>query len=232
MIERIENYKGKVLPIVGRPGMGQESVALQIAINYREQCGKSVLIFNPVSEYLDIKTKLVCLKDRYPYFNAKNGVMEATHQQKFDNAVKELDNSGLIIDSTKAPSEIYIYDKICKTESVGLVVILDFDFITERNNPIFLDMLARQFDIPVVVGALVERGVDRRRDKLPKRKDIKSEELKRLDTLILVYREGYYDFDDESNNALLSIDRRGKLEALRLAYNPHTFKIYKRKENT
>jgi hypothetical protein len=159
--------------------------------------------------------------------------MSESHQKKFDDAVEGLDERGFVIDSTKEPSEIYIYDKACKTENVGLVVILDYDFITKRENPIFLDMLARHLDAPVIVSALVERKVDRRRDKLPKRKDIKLEELKNQDTVVLVYRENYYKcFDGDFEDIVLSVDRCGELEAIELGYNVHTFKVYKRKKNT
>jgi capsular polysaccharide biosynthesis protein len=156
--------------------------------------------------------------------------LDKEHQKKFDDAVEGLDKRGFVIDSTKEPSEIYIYDKACETENVGLVVILDYDFITKRENPIFLDILARHLDASVVVSALVERKVDRRRDKLPKRKDIKLEELKNQDTVVLVYRENYYinseaDFED----IVLSVDRNRVLEAIELAYNTHTFKVDKRK---
>ena len=234
MIERIENYKGKVLPIVGRPGMGQESVALQIAIDYHARYGKTVLIINPVEDELDVRARIVCIKDIFPFFEAKRGTMpDKEHQKRFDDAVKGLDKHGFVIDSTKEPPEIYIYDKACETEGVGLVVILDYDFITERSSPIFLDMLARRIDAPVVVSALVERKVDRRRDKLPKRKDIKSEELKAQDTVICVYRENYYELKEmDCEDIVLSVDRRGELEALQLAYDPYTFEVCRRKENT
>ena len=234
MIEKIENYKGKVLPVVGRPGMGQESVALQIAIDYHDRYGKTVLIINPVEDERNVRARIVCIRDRFPFFEALRGTMpDKAHQKKFDDAVEGLDKRGFVIDSTKEPSEIYIYDKACETENVGLVVILDYDFITKRENPIFFDMLARHLDVPVVISALVERKVDRRRDKLPKRKDIKSEELKPQDTVVLVYRENYYinsegDFED----IVLSVDRCGVLEAIELGYNVHTFKVYKRKKNT
>ena len=233
MIERIENYKGKVLPIVGRPGMGQESVALQIAIDYHARYGKTVLIINPVEEERYVRARIVCIRDRFPYSEALNGEMSEAHQKKFDDAVEGLDKCGFVIDSTKEPSEIYIYDKACEGENVGLVVILDYDFITERSNPIFLDMLARRIDAPVVVSALVERNVERRRDKLPKRKDIKSEELKFLDTVVLVYRENYYELKEmDFEDIVLSVDRRTELEALQLAYDPYTFEVCWRKENT
>ena len=233
MIERIESYKGKVLPVVGRPGMGQESVALQIAIDYHARYGKTVLIINPVEEERYVRARIVCIRDRFPYSEALNGEMSEAHQKKFDDAVEGLDERGFVIGSAKEPSEIYIYDKARETENVGLVVILDYDFITKRENPIFLDMLARHLDAPVIVSALVERKVDRRRDKLPKRKDIKSEELKAQDTVVLVYRENYYinsegDFED----VVLGVDRCGELEAIELGYNVHTFKVYKRKKNT
>ncbi len=231
MIECIEKYNGKILPIVGRPGMGQESVALQIAIDYHERYGKTVLIFNPVEEDYSLKSRIVCLRDRYPYFNAKGGKMSEEHQQKFDTEVRELDKCGFVIDSTKEPSEIYIYDKACQTENVGLIVILDYDFITECTTPIFLDMLARHLDAPVVVSALVERKVERRRNKLPKRKDIKLEELKTRDTVIVVYRENYYELREEDfEDIVLSVDRNGELEAIELGYNTHTFKVYRKKK--
>jgi DNA segregation ATPase FtsK/SpoIIIE-like protein len=58
MIERIESYKGKVLPVVARPGMGQESVALQIAIDYHARYGKTVLIINPVEEERYVRARM------------------------------------------------------------------------------------------------------------------------------------------------------------------------------
>lgn len=234
VIEKIESYKGKVLPVVGRPGMGQESVALQIAIDYHARYGKTVLIINPVEDERYVRARIVCIRDRFPFFEALRGTMpDKAHQKKFDDAVEGLDKRGFVIDSTKEPSEIYIFDKACETENVGLVVILDYDFIKERENPIFFDMLARHLDVPVVISALVERKVDRRRDKLPKRKDIKSEELKSQDTVVLVYRENYYiNAEGDFVDIVLSVDRCGELEAIELGYNTHMFKVYKRRAKT
>lgn len=233
MIERIESYKGKVLPVVGRPGMGQESVALQIAIDYHATYGKSVLIINPVEEERYVRARIVCIRDRFPYSEALRGEMSEAHQKKFDDAVEGLDKCGFVIDSTKEPADIYIHDKACETEDLGLIVILDYDFIPESPHLGFLEMLARKLNVPIVVSALVERKVERRRNKLPKRKDIKSEVLKSFDTVVLVYRENYYKcFEGDFEDIVLSVDRRGELEAIELGYNVHTFKVYKRKKNT
>ena len=90
-------------------------------------------------------------------------------------------------------------------------------------------MLARRLDVPVVVSALVDRNADHRRDKLPKRKDIKSEELKTKNTVVLVYRKSYYDIEEtDFEDIVLSVDRSGVLEDLQLTYNTHTFKVYRK----
>ena len=232
MIEKIESYKGKVLPVVGRPGMGQESVALEIAIDYRAQNGKSVLIINPVEEERDVRARIVCIRDRFPFFEAKRGTMpDKAHQKKFDDAVAGLDKCGFIIDSTKKPTDIYIHDIACEAEDLGLVVILDYDFIPESPYALFLEMLASKLGVPVIVSALVERKVERRKNKIPKRQDIKSEILKKFDTVLIVYRDGYYNIDDEKFDFLLTQDKCGKLDTIELAYNPYTFKVYKRHKN-
>ena len=101
---------------------------------------------------------------------------------------------------------------------VGMIVMLDYDFISHKASVPFLESIAKDYDIPIIVSALVSREVENRDDYHPTRADIKNKHLKERDTVMLVYREGYYDLDNYDGDAELIIDRRGEVNREELFY--------------
>ena len=103
-------------------------------------------------------------------------------------------------------------------DNVGMIVMLDYDFVSHRVSVPFLESVAKDYDIPIIVSALVSRDVEKRDDYHPTRADIKNKHLKAQDTVLLVYREGYYDLDNYDGDAELFIDRRGEVNREELFY--------------
>ena len=226
MIEKIENYKGKVLPIVGRPGIGQESVALQIALEYTKFTSKSVLIFSPIQPKREIQMRLVSIRDGYNYYWAKSRTLSQQTIERFNGYVRGMDFSQPSVDDTEDISEEYIINRISNTEDIGMVVMLDFDFYSEKVSVAFLRMVAEQMQIPIVVSCLVQREVDDRDDCHPRREDMRSSDLAKMDTVLLVYRESYYDLDCIDMTTELLVDRGETKEVVMLRYNRNRIMFY------
>ena len=218
MISKIETYKGKVLPIVGRPGVGQEAICLQMALKYYKETNKSVLVFSPHQPKREIQMRIVSIRDKYSYYWAKSGHLEASVLETYMGYVRGMDFSQPSVDDTEDISEEYIINRISNTEDIGMVVMLDYDFYSNKVSVEFLKMIAEQMDIPIVVSCLVHRYVDDRDDCHPLREDMKSEELAKMDTVLLVYREDYYEMEHYTRKAEVVIDRGDSKEMVRLRY--------------
>ena len=226
ILSKIEKYKGKVLPITGRPGIGQEAISLQIALKYHELTNKSVLIINPIQAKTDIHMKLVALRNGFNYVFAKYGYLRKEVNEQFNGLVRGMNFSEPFVDDVESLSEDYIYSQISEKRDIGMLIILDFDFVADKVSVPFLDGIAQEFDIPIIVSALVSRAVDNRGDCRPHRQDIKSSDLNAKDTVLLVFREGYYDLDGTNYLAELIIDECGEINRLPLRYSPRLMKFY------
>ena len=218
MIEKIENYKGKILPISGRPGMGQEAICLQMALKYHKETNKSVLVFSPHQPKREIQMRLVSIRDKYSYYWAKSGHLEASVLETYMGYVRGMDFSQPSVDDTEDISEDYIINKVSNAKDVGMVVMLDYDFYSDKVSVSFLEMIAEQMQIPIVVSCLVRRDVDDRDDCHPRREDMKSEDLAKMDTVLLVYREDYYELEQKTRLAEVVVDRGESMEMVRLRY--------------
>ena len=214
----IEKYKGEVLPICGRPGMGQEAICLQMALKYHKETNKSVFVFSPHQPKREIQMRLVSIRDKYSYYWAKSGHLEASILETYMGYVRGMDFSQPTVDDNEDISEEYIINKVSNTDDTGMIVMLDYDFYSEKVSVEFLKMMAEQMEIPIVVSCLVHRYVDDRDDCHPMREDMKSEELAKMGTVLLVYREDYYDLEQNSRKAEVVIDRGDSKEMVRLRY--------------
>lgn len=221
MIKNIQYYKGEILPIVGRPGIGQESIVLNIASEYSElnpRKPKDVIIFSPIQPKIDIQTRIVCIQHPYSYHYLSGGYMKKELQERANGFIRGLNFSHLIVDDTEDIDERYIFNQMLDRDNVGMIVMLDYDFISHKVSVPFLESIAKDYDIPIVISALVSREVENRDDYHPTRADIKNKHLKAQDTVLLVYREGYYDLDNNEGDAELFIDRRGEVNREELFY--------------
>ncbi len=218
MIGKIETYKGKVLPICGRPGMGQEAICLQMALKYYKETNKSVVIFSPHQPKREIQMRIVSIRDRYSYYWAKSGHLEHSVLESYMGYVRGMDFSQPSVDDTEDISEDYIVNRISNTENLGKIVLLDYDFYSDKISVDFLQMIAEQTDIPIVVSCLVHRYVDDRDDCHPWREDMKSEELAKMETVLLVYREDYYEMEHYTRKAEVLVDRGESKEIVQLRY--------------
>lgn len=226
IIAKIEKYKGKVLPICGRPGIGQESISLQMALNYYKFTSKAVIIFSPHQTKREIQMRLVSIRDGYNYYWAKSKTSPTRTVERFNGYVRGMDFSQPNVDDNENITEEYFVSQIENTEDIGMVVMLDYDFYSDKLSVDLLKKIAEQMRIPIIVDCLVNREVEDREDCHPRREDMKSAELSKMDTVLLVYRESYYDLDSTDTTTELIIDEGETKKAVMLRYVVSRLKFY------
>ena len=200
--------------IAGRPSMGKSTIAFNIAVNMMKKEKISVAIFS-----LEISKEYIC-----------NNFIDSS-----------LVNTQIIIDDTPGISITEIQEKCRRLkaeDNIGLVVIdylqlVSVDNETNRKQELstisrFLKNLAEELDIPILVTSQLSKEPERRykegQDPRPTLKDFgySSDIIKCADTILLLYRDEYYNPNSNKKNILeinIAKNKNGRLGTIVIDYN-------------
>ena len=207
-------HNSSLTVIAGRPSMGKSTIAFNIAVNMMKKEKISVAIFS-----LEISKEYIC-----------NNFIDSS-----------LVDTQIIIDDTAAISITEI-KKRCgelKTENnIGLVVIdylqlVSVDNETNRKQELstisrFLKNLAEELKIPILVTSQLSKEPERRykegQDPRPTLKDFgySSDIIKCADTIMLLYKDDYYNPNSNKKNILeinIAKNKNGRLGTILIDYN-------------
>ena len=200
--------------IAGRPNMGKSSLAFNIAVNVAKKEKVSVAIFS-----LEISKEYIC--------------------NKFIDS--NLLDTQIIIDDTPALSVENIRKqciRLKQEENIGLVVIDYLQLIsTEKktsreqelsNIGLSLKKLAEELKIPILVTSQLSKEPERRykegQDPRPTLKDFgySSDIVEYADTIMLLYKDDYYNPNSNKKNILeinIAKNKNGRLGTIVIDYN-------------
>lgn len=200
--------------IAGRPSMGKSTIAFNIAVNMMKKEKISVAIFS-----LEISKEYIC-----------NNFIDSS-----------LVNTQIIIDDTPGISITEIQEKCRRLkaeDNIGLVVIdylqlVSVDNETNRKQELstisrFLKNLAEELDIPILVTSQLSKEPERRykegQDPRPTLKDFgySSDIVEYADTIMLLYKDDYYNPNSNKKNILeinIAKNKNGRLGTIVIDYN-------------
>ena len=214
-------HKGELVIIAGRPAMGKTSllvnnIAMHAALHGRrtnsageEETSTPVGIFSLEMSSSQLAEMLLCGRARVNSWRLKAGKAHEDDWLRIAQAVGELAGSPIFIDDTPGISILEIRSKARRLKSqhdVGMIVV-DYLQLTSgggryedsRHQEISvvarsLKSMARELDIPVVVGSQLSRNVERREEKRPILSDLaESGSIEaEADLVCFLYREAYY----------------------------------------
>ena len=203
----VEKYRGKLLPICARPGMGTTSLALQMADFYAQSSEKKVVIFSPKLTKKEMIDRIVCQRLSLDHYDlVKNGFPSEKEQNRFAHEQEQIENSNMqVIESAESTDE-GMRQALASMDNVGLVVVDSLDAYKNKITAAALREMAEGMNIPFFITCLVKRSVDCKISKLPKRRDIKIKELSKAPVLYFLKRDFYYDINADENDADLIVD--------------------------
>lgn len=203
---------GDLIIIAGRPSMGKTSLminnlAMNAALNEKRRVG--VGIFSLEMSASQLAEMLLCGRARISSWRLRKGYARGEDWKRVVHAVDFIDKAEIFIDDTPGISVMEMRSKARRMKlqhDIGLICIDYLQLVTtgaqrseNRHQEIgevarAMKALARELDVPVVIGSQLSRNVERREDKRPILSDLaESGSIEaEADLVCMLYRESYY----------------------------------------
>lgn len=221
--------KGKVYVIGGRPRMGKEDYMLSMIIDIIVESKLPLLVFSTNHQKADYVQKLLAIHCDIPVMHLFEGCLEPHEWERLDKRVGDLVDAPLYMhDGLDLPlNELVETARNCVRETNVNIIFVDclqmIEFTSKDDNPsdrvakvmLSLKQLAQLFDVPIVVGSMLSRGIEYREGlegKRPQLMDLmNSSYIEGLaDVIMMVHRPEYYHIYQDDNGR----DLHGRMEII------------------
>ena len=227
---------GQLVLLAARPAMGKTALGLTMAWNAAKE-GKSVAFFSLEMSILQLNYRLISMVSMIDLEQVMNGRIKDDEWELLFHAIKEISDKDLYVDETPAISLSEMRSKLkrLKAEKGLDMVVIDYLQLMEadsakenRQNEIAsisrgLKTLSKELNCPILSLAQLSREADKRADHKPILSDLRESGAieQDADVVMLLYREDYYDEEDNPNIAkvIVAKHRNGSTGTLDLFFN-------------
>lgn len=228
---------GNVVVVGGRPSMGKTAFALNLMENIAVDCKKTALYFS-----LELSKSMLIerlLRQVARVWCGRTEIPTGTAREKLEAASEKIVSSPIIIDDKPEMELDDLVDRIRHYESEHSVDVIYIDYLqlinAERMSDSYqeqmafimktLKNIAREIDKPIVVLSQLNRTAEWRADHHPMLADLRGSGCieDEADTVLLLYRDEYYDCDSEERGIMevdVAKDNLGYPGKIRLFYEP------------
>ena len=226
----------QLILLAARPAMGKTALGLTMAWNAAKE-GKSVAFFSLEMSTLQLSYRLISMVSMIDLEQVMNGRIKDDEWELLFRSVREIVDKDLYVDETPAISLSEMRSKLkrLKAESGLDLVVIDYlqlmsaDSNKEnRQNEIAsisrgLKSLSKELNCPILSLAQLSREADKRADHKPILSDLRESGAieQDADVVMLLYREDYYDEEDNPNIAkvIVAKHRNGSTGTIDLFFN-------------
>lgn len=226
----------QLILLAARPAMGKTALGLTMAWNAAKE-GKSVAFFSLEMSTLQLNYRLISMVSMIDLEQVMNGRIKDDEWELLFRSVREIVDKDLYVDETPAISLSEMRSKLkrLKAESGLDLVVIDYlqlmsaDSSKEnRQNEIAsisrgLKSLSKELNCPILSLAQLSREADKRADHKPILSDLRESGAieQDADVVMLLYREDYYDEEDNPNIAkvIVAKHRNGSTGTIDLFFN-------------
>jgi replicative DNA helicase len=234
----------ELLVIAGRPGMGKTLVGENIADHVGTRLGFPVLFASMEMTEAELTQRRISAAARVPLHRIVRHEVDDGEWKKIGHVMDRLMDTQLHIDETSRQSPAHIRGRLramARTGKAARLLVIDYlGFMAEpkaesRQQAVAelarqCKNIAREFAIPVILLAQLNRGPATRQDKRPALTDLReSGEIEQsADIVLLLHREDAY--EPESPRAgeidfLISKNRQGAQCTITLAFQGHYARV-------
>lgn len=226
----------QLILLAARPAMGKTALGLTMAWN-AAKAGKSVAFFSLEMSTLQLNYRLLSMVSMIDLEQVMNGRIRDDEWELLFDAVKEIAKADIYVDETPAItlSEMRSKLKRLKAERGLDLVVIDYLQLMQadgrmenRQNEIAsisrgLKSLSKELNCPILSLAQLSREADKRADHKPILSDLRESGAieQDADVVMLLYREDYYNEDDNPNRAkvIVAKHRNGSTGILDLYFH-------------
>jgi replicative DNA helicase len=208
--------KSDLIIIASRPGMGKTSLMLSMAQNAARKYNQRVAIFSLEMSSEQLVQRLIAAETGIDSQRLTIGNLHEEEWPIFTRATGALSETMIFIDDTPSISAMQVRTKARRLYAEYGLDLLIIDYLqlmqSDRHSENrvqeisylsrSLKGLARELNIPVVVGSQLSRAVEQRNDKRPMLSDLReSGSIEQdADIVAFIYRDEYYSPDTETPN--------------------------------
>jgi len=230
--------KSDLIIIAARPGMGKTSFAMNIATNVaRRNNNKDVVVFNLEMSREQLASRLLSTEALIDSSSMRNGRIKEDEWSKLAIAAGALSTMPMFIDDTSTITVQQMKAKLRRVKNLGLVII---DYLQLMNSNIHSDnrvtviseitrnlkIMAKEFNVPVILLSQLSRSVENRTDKRPMLSDLReSGSIEQdADIVLFLYRDAYYNSESSKPNVcecIIAKNRHGETGSVELVWDGH-----------
>lgn len=211
---------GDFIILAGRPGMGKTALAMNIAMNVAEKYPVGIASLEMAKRKLS--TRQISSLSGINNYHLQSGNLPKNAEKLFHVVTKKIENKKIYIDDRPSPNLNEIKSRARRMKSEKGIELLIVDYLQlvksegqsrEREVSKISETLlglAKELCIPVIALSQLNRGLETREDKRPRKSDLRdSGSIEQdADIIIFLYREEKYKPTEKNKNkAELIIDK-------------------------
>ena len=233
--------KSDLIILAARPGMGKTALALNITQNIAKQ-GGGVGFFSLEMSESQIADRMLSVESRVPLFNIMTGKYTEEQEKELIEAMGRLSALRIFVDDTPGLTSLEFRTKARRLVSKENISLLVIDYLQlmqgsnkdNRNQEVSeisrgLKIAAKEFNIPVLALAQLNRSVEGRTDPTPQLSDLRDSGSIEQDADIVMFidrkapRTGQ---EDRKAQLHIKKHRNGALGVVNLGYAPEFTMFY------
>lgn len=230
---------GQLIVVGGRPGLGKTTIGLDIARHVAVRQGVPALFVSLEMSHTEVMHRLIAAEARVDLHRMQTKDLSDDDYVRMAKGVPRIAEGHLAIDDTPEASLSHIRTRLrgmARTAPARLVVVDYLQLMApgkaeNRQQQVAdlsrgLKLIAREFEVPVMVLAQLNRGSEHRQDKRPQLSDLRESGAieQDADVVLLLHREAAA--DPESKHAgtvevIVAKQRQGRTGTVTLGWQGH-----------
>lgn len=233
-------HNSDLILIAARPGMGKTALMLNIASNVAKK-DFPVAVFNLEMSGEQLAKRVLSAESQIEGEKIRNAQFEESEWNKLAETLENLESVPLYIDDSTDVTVASIRAKCRKLKIEKDIKLIVIDYLQlmqsggksdNRTTEIAeisraLKIMAKELNVPVIVGSQLSREVEKRADKRPMLSDLRESGAieQDADIVMFIYRDSYYNKDETDarfqNIAELIVakHRNGSAGTIKLAFD-------------
>ena len=179
--------KSDLIIIAGRPGMGKTGFMLSVAKNAAQKYKKHVAVFSLEMSNEQLVQRIIAQETGIDTQRLRTGKLQDEEWPLFTHAIEVLSDTRIYLDDTPAITPMQLRTKCRRLHMEYELDLVIIDYLQLMSGDKHTDnrvqevsyisrnlkVLARELNVPVLVGAQLSRAVEQRADKRPVLSDLR-----------------------------------------------------------
>ncbi len=228
--------EGDMVLVGARPGVGKTSFTMNIATRASKNLNKTVCVFSLEMSAEQLVMRMISNEARIDNTVLRSGRLMPENWNSLAIAANTLSQCNILIDDTAGMSVTMMKSRLRKIKNLGLVVI---DYLQLMQSESHSDnraqevgeisrgikLMAKEFGVPVLTCAQLNRAVEARKDGLPQLSDLRdsgSIEQDADSVMFLHRKEG----EEQKVQVVIAKNRHGATGIVELGWTPQFTAFY------